>query len=133
MTSGWSKEAGIRNRGIDRVELRVIEDVESLPAKLKRFSFADEKALEQSYVEVRPEWIIQTVAARIAERQPSWDSKGRGIEKHRSAVVLLHRGRVLWISDNIQERSHTIAVSYSGVVVPINYAEGLTRLKQSDT
>jgi hypothetical protein len=46
MTSGRSQEAGIGNRGIDRVELMVIEEVESLPAKLKRFRFADEKALE---------------------------------------------------------------------------------------
>src|SRR4030081_1205362 len=73
MTSGSSQEARIRDGDIDRVELMVIEDVESLPTKLKCFRFAYEKTLEQGHVEVCPEWIVQTVAARIAERQPSWD------------------------------------------------------------
>src|SRR5258708_20509503 len=119
MASGGCQGAWICDGGIDRVELMVIENVESLPTKLERLPFAYEKTLEQGYVEVRPEWVIQTVATRIAECQPSGQGKGRWIEKHRLSVELLNRGRAMWISDEIQEPSKTITIYTSSLIVSV--------------
>ena len=60
-------------------ELRVVEDVKRLDAQLEILAFLNLDVFKKSHVEIPAAWIIQSVAAGVAERQPSRGDEGSGI------------------------------------------------------
>ena len=68
-------------------KLSVIENVKSLSTKLKLAGFADFEMLQQSHVEVHAAWIIQEVAASVAEGEPAGSHKWRWIANERAKAL----------------------------------------------
>src|SRR5580698_4762662 len=62
----------VTNRCVRQIELRVVEHVEQLSAKLNVDSVRNSDVLEQRSVEIKAAGASQDISARFAERVQSW-------------------------------------------------------------
>src|SRR5580700_3966289 len=122
--------------GINAVPLRVVEDVERFGPELDGLLLFDFKMLEQAHVEVGARRILHNIALRCPEGQPFRRRECRRIEKQRTVDALdtgRNTGRRVGIADNIQIRTCSRTVAYSGIEKSITQAKRSARLKGSKT
>src|SRR5690242_20472394 len=62
---------------VDAVVLRMVEEVEVLPAEIERPRFREGEALEKAEVKVDPAGTVQGIAAHVAEGQ----ARGSGVRR----------------------------------------------------
>ena len=81
------------------VILRVIEQVEILPAEIESVSLAEGESLKKAKIEIDAAWIGQRVASNVAKCQPDWRGERCGIVKQRPPDTRNVRlNRSVWIA-----------------------------------
>src|SRR6516162_10016911 len=122
---------------VDRVKLRVIEEVEVLPTEVDGFGLTEGEALEKSEVKVQAAGQIERIAADIAKREYGWYRESRRVVKDRSS----HVGEVglgqagMRIADQIGARASAHSVGNAGGVAKLGgipHTKRRTRLSNRD-
>src|SRR5215831_4383943 len=135
--AGMQKVRASIHAGINAVVLRVVEDIEILPAEIECASFAEREALENAHVKVDAAGTGKCVAADIAEGQSSRYGKGvRVVQKRATNAGDIRRVRAVGISDEVGTRSCADAVgdtSRIAEVRAVGNANRRTSLCDGDT
>src|SRR5215472_14446234 len=122
---------------VDRVKLRVIEEVEVLPTEVDGFGLTEGEALEKTEVKVQAAGQIERIAADIAKRESRGYRESRRVVKDRSS----HVGEVglreagMRIADQIGARASAHTVGYAGgiaILGAIPHTERRTGLSNRD-
>src|SRR5215472_4310309 len=122
---------------VDRVELRVIEEVEVLPTEVNGFGLTDGEALEKTEVKVQAARQIERIAADIAKRESGGYGESCRIVKYGSTNVRevgLRKARMR-IADQIGAGASANTVGYAGGVAKLGaipHTERCTRLSNRD-
>src|SRR5437867_3850953 len=70
---------------VNAVVLRVVEQVEVLPAEIETACFGEGEALEKAEVEIDAAGTVQSVASHVTEGQAGWNGVRCGVEHQRTA------------------------------------------------
>jgi len=124
---------------VHTIPLRMVEDIESLGAKLDRFGLFEFEALEQSHIEIETARSSQRITARVAKSEACGLRVSSGIVKQGPIDSIRHRVEhrfgTVRISHKIGIRAGTHAIAYPGVVVEAAVHDGdrFSRLSRGNT